>query len=62
VAINGGGYVESIAEHALAMARLILEHENLKLGQFNQFMRNRILSGGLCESSALTASEPPPPG
>jgi len=53
VATNGGGYAESMAEHALAMAlaaakRLILEHENLKLGQFNQFKRNRILAGGLC--------------
>ena len=43
----------SMAEHALAMAlaaakRLILEHENLKLGQFNQFTRNRMLAGGLC--------------
>ena len=42
-----------MAEHALAMAlaaakRLILEHENLKLGQFNQFTRNRMLAGGLC--------------
>src|SRR5215468_8278829 len=53
VATNGGGYAESMAEHALAMAlaaakRLILEHENLKLGQFNQFRRNRMLAGGLC--------------
>ena len=35
VATNGGGYAESMAEHALAMAlgaakRLVLEHENLK--------------------------------
>jgi len=53
VATNGGGYAESMAEHALAMAlaaakRLFLEHENLKLGQFNQFKRNRMLAGGLC--------------
>jgi phosphoglycerate dehydrogenase-like enzyme len=53
VATNGGGYAESMAEHALAMAlaaakRLILKHENLKLGQFNQFTRNRMLAGGLC--------------
>jgi phosphoglycerate dehydrogenase-like enzyme len=53
VATNGGGYAESMAEHALAMAlaaakRLVLEHENLKRGQFNQFTRNRMLAGGLC--------------
>src|SRR2546429_2649559 len=53
LATNGGGYAESMAEHALAMAlaaakRLILEHENLKLGQFNQFTQNRMLAGGLC--------------
>jgi len=34
---------------ALAAAkRLILEHENLKLGQFNQFTHNRMLAGGVC--------------
>jgi D-isomer specific 2-hydroxyacid dehydrogenase, NAD binding domain len=34
---------------ALAAAkRLILEHENLKLGQFNQFTQNRMLAGGVC--------------
>src|SRR5262249_14799847 len=53
VASNGGGYAESMAEHALAMAlaaakRLVLEHENLKRGQFNQFTRNRMLAGRLC--------------
>lgn len=53
VATNGGGYAESMAEHALAMAlaaakRLIVEHENLKVGEFNQFRRNRMLAGGLC--------------
>lgn len=52
-ATNGGGFAESMAEHALAMAlaaakRLILEHENLKLGQFNQFTRTRMLAGGVC--------------
>jgi len=49
----GGGYAESMAEHALAMAlaaakRLVLEHENLKRGQFNQFTRNRMLAGRVC--------------
>jgi phosphoglycerate dehydrogenase-like enzyme len=53
VATNGGGYAESMAEHALTMAlaaakRLILEHENLKRGEFNQFTRTRMLAGGLC--------------
>src|SRR5260370_4488677 len=53
VATNGGGYAESMAEHALAMApsapkRLILEPSNLKLGQFNQFTQNRMLAGGVC--------------
>ena len=53
VATNGGAYAESMAEHVLAMVlaaakRLILEHENLKLGQFNQFTRNRMLVGGVC--------------
>jgi hypothetical protein len=53
VATNGGGYAESMAEHALAMAlaaakRLVLEHENLKRGQFNQFTRNRMLAGRVC--------------
>ena len=67
VATNGGGYAESMAEHALAMAlagakRLILKHENLKLGQFNQFTQNRMLRAGFAESSALAASEPRPPG
>jgi phosphoglycerate dehydrogenase-like enzyme len=52
-ATNGGAFAESMAEHALAMAlsaakRLILEHENLKRGQFNQFVRNRMLAGGVC--------------
>src|SRR5271165_4495277 len=42
-----------MAEHAPAMAlaaakRLILEHEKLKRGQFNQFTQNRMLAGGVC--------------
>jgi phosphoglycerate dehydrogenase-like enzyme len=53
VATNGGGYAESMAEHALAMAlgaakRLVLEHEKVKRGQFNQFTRNRMLAGHVC--------------
>jgi glycerate dehydrogenase len=53
VATNGGGHAEPMAEHALAMTlaaakRLIVEHENLKRGQFNQFTRNRMLAGGIC--------------
>ena len=31
-----------------AAKRLILEHENLKRGQFNQFTQNRMLAGGVC--------------
>jgi lactate dehydrogenase-like 2-hydroxyacid dehydrogenase len=42
-----------MAEHALAMTlaaakRLIVEHENLKRGQFNQFTHNRMPAGGIC--------------
>src|SRR5262249_44522536 len=53
VATNGGAYAESMAEHALTMAlaaatRLLLEHKNHKLAQFNQFTRNRMLAGGVC--------------
>ena len=49
IAVNGGGYAESMAEHALAMMlaackRLLLEHANLTQGEFNQFTPNRLLS------------------
>lgn len=52
VAFNGGGYAEPMAEHGLAMAlaaakRLVIEHDNLKRGDFNQFTANRMLAGGI---------------
>lgn len=52
VAFNGGGYSEPMAEHGLTMAlaaakRLMIEHENLKRGTFNQFIPNRMLAGGV---------------
>src|SRR5262249_61435142 len=64
VATNGGGYAESMAEHVLAMAlaaakRLILEHEKLKLGQFNQFTENRMLAargGGIFGFGGIRAA------
>ena len=52
VATNGGGYAKSMAEPRsrwhLPPPSADLEHENIKLGQFNQFTRNRMLAGGLC--------------
>jgi len=52
IAFNGGGYAEPMAEHGLAMTlaaakRLIIEHHNLKRGDFNQFTPNRMLAGGV---------------
>ena len=52
IAFNGGGYAEPMAEHGLTMAlaaakRLIVEHGNLKRGDFNQFTTNRMLAGGV---------------
>ncbi|MBT6274219.1 MAG: hydroxyacid dehydrogenase, partial [Chromatiales bacterium] len=51
VACNGGGYAEPMAEHCMAMVlaaakRLSIEHANLKAGEFNQFVPNRLLRGG----------------
>ena len=50
---NGGGYAQQMAEHALAMAlaaakRLLIEHQNLSRGQFNQFTPNKVLAGKIC--------------
>jgi phosphoglycerate dehydrogenase-like enzyme len=53
VATNGGAYAEPMAEHAVTMAlaaakRLVVEHDALTRGNFNQFERNRMLAGGVC--------------
>ena len=53
IASNGGAYAEPMAEHALAMIlaaakRLLVEHNALARGEFNQGKRNRSLSGGVC--------------
>jgi phosphoglycerate dehydrogenase-like enzyme len=53
VATNGGGFAEAMAEHALAMAlaaakHLVLEHDNLRRGAFNQFTPTGSLAGRTC--------------
>lgn len=53
IAGNGGAFAIPMAEHALAMTlaaakRLLVEHEKLKDGEFNQFVANRTLAGGVC--------------
>jgi phosphoglycerate dehydrogenase-like enzyme len=53
IATNRGAFAEPMAEHALGMAlaaakRLFIEHANLGRGEFNQFVPNRMLAGGVC--------------
>jgi glycerate dehydrogenase len=53
IASNGGAYADSMAEHALAMTlaaakRLLIEHNALVAGEFNQFTPNRSLRGMVC--------------
>src|SRR5712691_3260679 len=50
VASNPGAYAAPMAEHVLAMTlalakRLLIEHQKLKNGEFDQFTPNRLLSG-----------------
>ena len=53
IASNGGGYAEPMAEHAVmitlaALKRLLIEHNKLAAGNFDQFRPNRMLSGATC--------------
>ena len=50
VASNPGAYAAPMAEHVMAMTlalakRLLIEHQKLKNGEFDQFTPNRMLSG-----------------
>ena len=53
IAANGGAYAGPMAEHGLAMVlaaakRLLIQHDALKGGIFDQHGRNRTLAGGVC--------------
>lgn len=53
VANNGGAYAEPMAEHVLAMTlalakRLLVQHDKLSQGEFDQGTPNRTLRGATC--------------
>jgi phosphoglycerate dehydrogenase-like enzyme len=53
IANNGGAYADAMAEHAVAMTlaaakRLLIEHNALIAGAFNQFTRNQTLRSKTC--------------
>lgn len=50
---NAGAYAEPMAEHVLSLylalsKRLLIEHQNMETGEFNQFTRNRWVQDSVC--------------